>query len=116
MGDVATLKAYGSGSLLTSDVGEKAARAVGAERVLCEGVATGKNSSDICIAIDAIELALLGDFDVFVIVSRDSDFSPVAQRLGFMGSGLLGCPPSAGNGVFAKACNKFVELGVAKSV
>lgn len=74
------MKVYGPWSLLSADADEKAAHAVGAERILCEGAVAGKNSSDVHIAIDAVELTLFGCFDVFVfvIVSCDSSFAPVA--------------------------------------
>lgn len=119
MGRVSTVRVYGPGSLLTSEAGEKASYAVRAERILSEGFIAGKNSTDIRIAVDAVELALLADFDVFVVVSRDSDFTPVAQRLKLYGKRVVGMAPSAGNGFFARACDLFIELGspkVAESV
>lgn len=110
MGHVSTVRVYGPGSLLTSEAGEKASYAVRAERILSEGFIAGKNSTDIRIAVDAVELALLADFDVFVVVSRDSDFTPVAQRLKLYGKRVVGMAPSIGNGFFAKACDQFIEL------
>ena len=41
----------------------------------------GKNSSDIALVIDAMDLMHLGRFDGFVLVSSDSDFSRLASRL-----------------------------------
>lgn len=114
MGRVSTVRVYGSGNLLTSEAGEKASYAVRADRILPEGFIAGKNSTDIRIAVDAVELALLADFDVFVVVSRDSDFTPVAQRLKLYGKRVVGMAPSAGNGFFAKACDQFIELGSCK--
>ncbi|MGG7048563.1 MULTISPECIES: NYN domain-containing protein [unclassified Campylobacter] len=43
--------------------------------------ASGKNSSDIALAIDAMELLCSGEFDAFVIVSNDSDFIRLAQKI-----------------------------------
>ena len=114
MGRVSTVRVYGPGNLLTSEAGEKASYAVRADRILPEGFIAGKNSTDIRIAVDAVELALLADFDVFVVVSRDSDFTPVAQRLKLYGKRVVGMAPSAGNGFFAKACDQFIELGSCK--
>ena len=42
---------------------------------------TGKNASDLLLALDAVELALRGDVDHFVIASSDGDFSHLALRL-----------------------------------
>ena len=42
---------------------------------------SGKNSSDIRLAIDAIELMYLSPVDTFVIVSSDTDFVPLVSKL-----------------------------------
>jgi uncharacterized protein (TIGR00288 family) len=44
-------------------------------------LATGKNSTDIALAVDAIDLAIAERPDVVVIVSSDSDFAPLVTRL-----------------------------------
>ncbi len=44
-------------------------------------LSTGKNSTDIALAVDAIDLVLAERPDVVVIVSSDSDFAPLVQRL-----------------------------------
>jgi len=44
-------------------------------------LATGKNSTDIALAVDAIDLVLAERPDVVVICSSDSDFAPLVQRL-----------------------------------
>jgi len=44
-------------------------------------VSTGKNSNDIALAIDAIDLAVSERPGVVVIVSSDSDFAPLVIRL-----------------------------------
>jgi|694.fasta_scaffold151836_3 uncharacterized protein (TIGR00288 family) len=44
-------------------------------------LATGKNSTDIALAVDAIDLVLAERPDVVVIASSDSDFAPLVQRL-----------------------------------
>ena len=44
-------------------------------------LATGKNSTDIALAVDAIDLAVAERPDVVVIVSSDSDFAPLVTRL-----------------------------------
>jgi uncharacterized protein (TIGR00288 family) len=44
-------------------------------------LAAGKNSTDIALAVDAIDLVLSERPDVVVIASSDSDFAPLVQRL-----------------------------------
>jgi hypothetical protein len=44
-------------------------------------LATGKNSTDIALALDAMDLAMSERPDIAVIVSSDSDFAPLVIRL-----------------------------------
>jgi uncharacterized protein (TIGR00288 family) len=44
-------------------------------------LAAGKNSTDIALAVDAIDLVLSERPEVVVIASSDSDFAPLVQRL-----------------------------------
>ena len=44
-------------------------------------LSTGKNSTDIALAVDAIDLVLAERPDVVVLVSSDSDFAPLVVRL-----------------------------------
>jgi uncharacterized protein (TIGR00288 family) len=44
-------------------------------------IAAGKNSTDIALAVDAIDLVVAERPDVVVIVSSDSDFAPLVIRL-----------------------------------
>ena len=41
----------------------------------------GKNASDIALAVDAMDLMFRGRLDGFMLVSSDSDFTRLAQRL-----------------------------------
>lgn len=51
---------------------------------------TGKNSSDIRLAIEAIELLHQSPVDTFVIVSSDSDFVPLVSKLRAAGKTVIG--------------------------
>jgi hypothetical protein len=53
-------------------------------------VPTGKNSTDIALAVDAIDLAITERPDVIVIGSSDSDYAPLAQRLREKGCRVFG--------------------------
>ena len=52
---------------------------------------TGKNSADIRLAVDAMDLAWSKEhIDTFVIVSGDSDFSPLVSKLKENGKHIIG--------------------------
>src|SRR5829696_2248314 len=52
---------------------------------------TGKNSADIRMCVDAMDLAYSKDhIDTFVIVSGDSDFSPLVSKLKELGKHVIG--------------------------
>src|SRR5271155_6282062 len=52
---------------------------------------SGKNSADIRLVVDAIDLAYSKDhIDTFVIVSGDSDFSPLVSKLKENGKHVIG--------------------------
>jgi uncharacterized protein (TIGR00288 family) len=53
-------------------------------------LAAGKNSTDIALAVDAIDLALRERPDVVVIASSDSDFAPLVSRLREKGCRVVG--------------------------
>ena len=53
-------------------------------------LAAGKNSTDIALAIDAIDLAHTERPDVVVIASSDSDFAPLVTRLREKGCFVVG--------------------------
>lgn len=53
-------------------------------------LATGKNSTDIALAVDAIDLVAAERPQIVVIVSSDSDFAPLVIRLREKGCRVLG--------------------------
>jgi hypothetical protein len=53
-------------------------------------LAAGKNSTDIALAVDAIDLAVAERPDVMVIASSDSDFAPLVGRLREKGCKVVG--------------------------
>lgn len=50
-------------------------------------------------------------FDVFVIVSGDSDFTPLAIRLRESGSRVVVFGKTGTPGAFRSACDEFIEIG-----
>lgn len=53
-------------------------------------LSSGKNSTDIALAVDAIDLVLAERPDIVVIASSDSDFAPLVGRLREKGCRVLG--------------------------
>src|SRR6266436_5047391 len=54
-------------------------------------IQTGKNSADIRLCVDAMDLAFSKEhIDTFVIVSGDSDFSPLVSKLKELGKHVIG--------------------------
>lgn len=53
-------------------------------------LAAGKNSTDIALAVDAVDLAATERPDVAVIASSDSDFAPLVTRLREKGCRVVG--------------------------
>ena len=71
---------------------------------------TGKNSADIRLVVDAMDLAAAkSHIDTFVIVSGDSDFSPLVSKLKENGKSVIGLAMrgSASN-LLRDNCDEFI--------
>ncbi|MEO1457809.1 MAG: NYN domain-containing protein, partial [Pseudomonadota bacterium] len=76
-----------------------------------------KNAADVLLSIDAMELALVGGIDCFVIVTSDRDYAHLALRLRERGLVVLGLGEAKATAEFRLACTAFVLLpGDAPSV
>ena len=71
---------------------------------------TGKNSSDIALVIDAMDLLHSGRFDGFVLVSSDSDFTRLASRIREQGLHVFGIGKKTTPDAFRKACKRFIFI------
>ncbi len=69
---------------------------------------TGKNATDSALIIDAMDLLYTGKFDGFCIVSSDSDFTRLAQRIRESGLSVYGFGERKTPKPFVQACDKFV--------
>ncbi len=70
----------------------------------------GKNSSDIALVIDAMDLLHTGRFDGFVLVSSDSDFTRLASRIREQGLDVYGIGERKTPDAFRKACKRFIFI------
>ena len=72
---------------------------------------SGKNSSDISLAIDAIDLLYNAPVDAFVIVSSDSDFVPLVSKLRSAGKIAIGAGRREGSSpTLVKSCDRYIFL------
>lgn len=70
----------------------------------------GKNSTDIALVIDAMDILYTNKADIFCIVTSDSDFTRLAMRLRESNSFVIGMGESKVPNSLAKSCNKFIYL------
>lgn len=73
---------------------------------------SGKNATDSMLIIDAMDLMYTRRFDGFCLVSSDSDFTRLAQRLREEGLLVLGFGEKKTPEPFVVACDKFVYTEV----
>ncbi len=71
---------------------------------------TGKNSSDIALVIDAMDILHSGRFSGFVLVSSDSDFTRLASRIREQGLDVYGIGEQKAPKAFVAACNRFIYI------
>ncbi len=76
------------------------------------GYTTGKNATDGAMIIDAMDLLYTGIYDGFCLVSSDSDFTGLAQRLRQAGKIVYGFGEHKTPQSLVSACDKFVYLDV----
>ena len=76
---------------------------------------SGKNATDSSLIIDAMDLMYTGRFDGFCLVSSDSDFTRLAQRLREEGLTVYGFGESKTPEAFRTACDKFIYTEVLRA-
>ena len=77
--------------------------------------ARGKNAADIALAIDAVDLMHRERLDGFCLVTSDSDFTRLAQRLREGGLAVYGFGESKTPQAFRAACHRFETVGKARN-
>ena len=72
---------------------------------------SGKNSSDIRLVIDAIDLQHTSDVDTFVVVSSDSDFVPLVMYLRAAGKSVMAAGRRDTTApTLVKSCDRYIYL------
>ena len=109
LGTIATKRVYGDWSQdklkLWSDVVSMCAL-----RTMHHFVhSTQKNTTDIAMVIDAMDLLHTGNYDAFAIVSSDGDFSNLAVRIRNEGKYVVGVGQRKTNYNFVSICDLFIN-------
>ena len=108
-GKIVVKKAYSDWSRYTDD--KKRFHASGIELIeIPHRGMSGKNSADIRIVVDALELSYTKDhIDTFVILSGDSDFSPLVAKLKENGKHVIGLAMrDAASDLLVTNCDEFI--------
>ncbi len=73
-------------------------------------VVKGKSATDMRMTIDAMDLLYRGHVDAFGIMSSDSDFLPLAQRIREDGIPVYGFGTTKAPAGFKQACTRFFDI------
>lgn len=68
-----------------------------------------KNATDMALVIDAMDLLSTGLYSIFVLVSSDSDFTPLAIKLREAGATVIGAGKTSTPQPFKNACDEFIN-------
>ncbi|SIQ15510.1 OST-HTH/LOTUS domain-containing protein [Alkalispirochaeta americana] len=68
----------------------------------------GKNATDMKMIIDAMDILYSEKMDGFCLVSSDSDFTPLAQRVRQQGLTVFGFGEQKTPKAFVRACDRFI--------
>ncbi len=74
-------------------------------------VVKGKSATDMRMTIDAMDLLYRGNIDGFGIMSSDSDFLPLAQRIREDGLPVYGFGTAKTPISFQQACTRYFDVG-----
>ncbi|MCH8563108.1 NYN domain-containing protein [Nesterenkonia sp. YGD6] len=71
---------------------------------------TGKNSADMAMVIDAMDLLRAGSIDAFALLSSDADFTPLVMRILADGLKVYGFGENKTPKPFVNACSQFTYV------
>lgn len=109
-GEPALRRVYGDWSSGRLNVWTKAVRELGLVAHQESANTVGKNASDIGLVIDAMDILHTGRFDGFVLVSSDSDFTALANRVREQGMDVIGVGEAKAPESLRNVCNRFVLI------
>lgn len=109
LGEVTVRRVYGNCSLFNqaNNIWNDTSLRLELEQIHLARPTINKNTADIALAINAVELAKDGVCNRFCLVTSDSDFTPLARRLRELKCYVLGIGDKRTPATLIKACNKF---------
>lgn len=109
-GEPALRRVYGDWGSQRLNTWAKAVRDLGLVAHQETANTVGKNASDIGLVIDAMDILHSGRFDGFVLVSSDSDFTALANRVREQGMDVIGVGEAKAPESLRNVCNRFILL------
>lgn len=110
LGEPALRRVYGDWSSDRLKAWAAKVRALGLVAVQESANTKGKNASDIGLVIDAMDILHTGRFDGFVLVSSDSDFTALANRIREDGKDVYGIGETKTPESLRNVCNRFIFI------
>ncbi|GAB6008796.1 NYN domain-containing protein [Dysgonomonas reticulitermitis] len=107
-GNVIVRKIYGDWTKTSLSSWKEPAREFSYRLVETLSYVKGKNTTDMTLVIEAMDLLNSGNTDVFCIVSSDSDYTPLAMRIREEGLIVIGYGESKTPAAFVNSCKRFV--------
>ena len=84
------------------------AKEYGFRMVQASSYTTGKNTTDIALVIDAMDILHGGQTDCFCLVASDGDYTMLAQRIREAGQVILGYGESKAPIALVRSCSEFL--------
>lgn len=109
-GEPALRRVYGDWSSGRLNTWSKVVRDLGLVAHQETANTVGKNASDIGLVIDAMDILHTGRFDGFVLVSSDSDFTALANRVRENGLDVIGIGERKAPEALRNVCNRFILI------
>lgn len=109
-GEPAIRRVYGDWASARLNAWTKEVRELGLTAKQETANTSGKNASDIGLVIDAMDILHTGRFDGFVLVSSDSDFTALANRIREQGLTVIGIGEAKAPESLRSVCNRFVLI------
>ncbi|MEL6642418.1 MAG: NYN domain-containing protein [Pseudomonadota bacterium] len=110
LGEPALRRVYGDWSSGRLSNWSKTVRELGLVAHQESANTVGKNASDIGLVIDAMDILHTGRFDGFVLVSSDSDFTALANRVREQGMDVIGIGERKAPEALRNVCNRFILI------
>lgn len=108
-GGVTTKRVYGNWTQPTMQRWKELSQHYGLQQIHhTEVTSSHKNAADIALVVDAMDMFYRDHIDHFCIVTSDSDYTPLVQRLRSAGCTVLGIGRPGTSPALTKACTVFL--------